>query len=264
MSILNNVKKGLGPIETPSLGSTQQDLFRQAAAAKGEQADTSATGGRVSNLQEQRAAAAAKLQGQQLQTQVDFQAGALQQQERQQEQAIQTASREVSVKETQVKEYFLNKAEEIIQQFEQGKDKLKYAKQEAMAEQAKFLLRLNTEKYTTQLEIMGNRLRLQDQIRFEEELTKSIWDYDRETLEQSLALQSIINAEDRQFQAELAHLKLEQALELGKLESDSANTLAKYQAISTMTTAAVKGGTEIYKERQESKKPKKQEDTTWD
>lgn len=249
MSILNNIKNQQNKTQTGQ--PVQDQLLETAAAAQGTERDIGAASGPLSTLQERRAQKKTQLQQQQLETQTQMAAGALQEKERQQEQAIQTAGRELSVKETQLKEAALNKAEEIIQQFEQAKDKLSYAKQESLAQQAQFLLRLNTDKYTTQLEIMGNRMRLQDQIKFEEELTKTIWEYDRETLEQSLDLQSIINAEDRQFQAALAHLKLEQALELSKLETDSANMQAKYEAYSTITTAAVKGATDIAKEQEE-------------
>ena len=257
MSVLDNVKKGLGPIETPSLGSVQENLFDQASALQGKERSTSAASGRVSNLSVRRAQGKAKLQQQNLETQVQNQAGALQAQEQQQEQQIQTAARGLTVKETQVREAALQKAEEIITAFEQSKDKLSLAKREATVEQAKFLLRLNADKYTTQLEIMGNRMRLQDKVRFEEELTKAVWDYDRQTLERSLDLQSLMRMDKREFEAEMRTMEVELALELAEMGVEADMSRQKYEGLQRSFSGAIEGGVEgykAYKEYEESKK----------
>lgn len=240
-SILENVRRGLETAPArPQLGA-QEQTQQLTRATTGKAVGSGTTPG-LSTQQQQAAAQQTMQQQRQVQLKQQEVSGALAAGEKQIQQEQRQAKREFTQREVQVKEQAYQKLGMLLDDMAKKSDQLGLAKNKAQVEQAGFLLRLNNEKYITRLEVEGRKSRLNDEIRFKEALTQSIFAEERELFKSSLQFQSLVRAEGREFKEELAMLDLDQAMEIAQMKADSANEKAKWEAIGGIITGVTSIG----------------------
>lgn len=253
-SILENVRRGLETAPArPQLGA-QEQTQQLTRATTGKAVGSGTTPG-LSTQQQQAAAQQTMQQQRQVQLKQQEVSGALAAGEKQIQQEQRQAKREFTQREVQVKEQAYQKLGMLLDDMAKKSDQLGLAKNKAQVEQAGFLLRLNNEKYITRLEVEGRKSRLNDEIRFKEALTQSIFAEERELFKSSLQFQSLVRAEGREFKEELAMLDLDQAMEIAQMNADNANEKAKWEAIGGIITGAVSIGASAYGMKMPTKSP---------
>jgi hypothetical protein len=133
---------------------------------------------------------------------------------------------------------FGRRSNSILQQFESGQKRLNNQEDIADLEQLGFEARLQNKQYIDQLQREGDKLRLNQGLNFKEQMAKNIFKDNRELLENELAFKTIVDADDRQFQREIADMDIDYAMEL----ADSAAKAASQRQIVTGIGGAVSGG----------------------
>jgi hypothetical protein len=165
----------------------------------------------LSTQQEQAAQAQAAQGMQPIQQAAQTQQLGQEQQSEQVEQATQiqktdlAQSRQANTMQTQLR------ADQLLQELEQGKGKIDLAKYQSSMEQIGQTLRLGSQKYVDNLQREGTRSRLQDEIQFSEQLAQSIFEDNKTLLEKQLGNKSILAANDREFEIHLANLGIADA-----------------------------------------------------
>lgn len=244
-SILDNVKKGLqsAPATPQQLGA--QDQVTALSRATGGKAVGSGTTPQASQQGVALAAQQTQQQQRQLQRQQQDTAAQLGQAEKVQQQAMQLKTQEMSQRQVQAKEEAYQKLDTMLTDISRKWDQLRLDKNKSQVEQAGFLMRLNSEKYTTRLEIEGRKNRLTEKVAFQEALQRAIFAEERQLFESNLQFKSLLNAEKREFDAQLAEMDLYQALEIADIETQSKNEQAKWSAIGKIVTGATQLGSKM-------------------
>jgi hypothetical protein len=163
-----------------------------------------------------------------------------------QQKQFQQEKRALTQQEIGIKEESYRKVAQLFDGIEQDKTRLGQAKYKAQMEQAGFILRLNTEKYTDKLKIEGRKARLNDGVQFRESLQKAIFSEERDLLNSSMKFRSMMNADERKFREESQMIDVNLALELADVSVKSANERAKMEAIGSIGSTVVSTGDKVY------------------
>jgi hypothetical protein len=206
-----------------------------------------------SNIAEQQAVAStnAQLQNQvapqlALQTaQVDQAARGMEQQRGIQEQEISQARRSEDLQNR-------IKTDELLRNAEQARGSLDFERDRATAEQLSHNLRLQNQQYIDNLQREGAKARLNDGLRFKEELTKSAM-ADNEALARDTRMQeAILKDNDRSFNKKLSQMGVDQAWANMRAEIRDAKSQAMWSAIGGATQAGIQGAG-AYQDAQDKK-----------
>ena len=242
MSLLDKLKENMTqPAQAPQVNQTSR--VRDLLAAKSGKAGAAGTGGpkRVSTAEiaatqaTQAASKALQQQGeigaeQLAQTSADIE------QNRQQQLTQQTQT----LKEQQSQ--FDRQSDNILNQFERGQKSLQNSKDIQDLEQLGFQARLESEQYVNQIQLEGDRLRLDDSIEFKTQLAKEQWDSDIALFKDKIKMREMIDADSRTFLEELSKIDINSALEIAESEAKQANTEDMIQGVSGIASSAVKYG----------------------
>lgn len=222
-TLLDALKKNLGGVGTPAGPATDETgtVRSLLAAKKGIVGGTPSTPRGLSIAE-----AAAKGQTQQqladigqaakLQSTAIEQAAAGQQMEQQQrEQALQGQKEERNLRNR-------IETENVLQQLEQGKEKLSEQERQAGLERATALLRFQNQDYITTLQREGDKARLKDGQNFAEQMARDVMNNNQELLKSRYGQAAIRDISDRQFDKELAQMGITEAIRLAKEESTNA------------------------------------------
>lgn len=128
--------------------------------------------------------------------------------------------------------------QQLLQEFNQSKGQLDQQKDQAKLEQLASNLALKDRKYLDNLQREGKRRRLDNALRFKQELVSSLMGENEQILRKFLGNKSILEANDRDFQRALGRMELDDILSMAKAEAKAAKTQALYSGISTMAGAA--------------------------
>lgn len=140
------------------------------------------------------------------------------------------------------KQQAAQQSEAILNELEREGRKLDLQKDAARLEQIGFNLRMNNKQYIDNLNRSGKTSRLEDAIRFEEELKRAIFDDQIDLLNNDLSFRRLVDADERELARELSTISLQQAMEIASMQAEQINQTAKYNAIGQV----VKGGAQAY------------------
>lgn len=225
-----------------SAPATDQTLLASSLlSAKSGKAAAPSSGPQMSTLQEQMAAGQARAaedavlqEGKQAAVQLGMAA-------EQQEKEVLASKRQLGEQELKVMDDFQRTSESILRDFQRSGQQLDFTKQKARMEQLGVNLRLSNQKYMDELQDNGRRARLDNAVRFKEELTKTIFADETELLNNDLSFRALLRADDRQFQDAMAQMDLDYALQLAAAENKQANQQAMWQGIGGLTQAGIAG-----------------------
>lgn len=144
-----------------------------------------------------------------------------------------------------MQEKFLAKQKEIITGFINEGRKLDLNKDKAKAEQAGFMMRLNTDYYLTDLNDEANRALLQDEIEFKEELARTLFQEELDLFNDDLDFRAMINADEREFGLDVANINIDFALKLAESQAEAAGQRQTWQGFGTLVEAGIKYGPKV-------------------
>jgi hypothetical protein len=119
------------------------------------------------------------------------------------------------------KEDLLTRGEEIMQEWRNQGTSLDLNKKKAQTEQLGFIARLSDDAYVNNLQREGRKSRLQNKLKFQEELQKSIFDDERELFESDISFRQAMKKDSREFSEMMAQQGLDwkQALSVAEMKS---------------------------------------------
>lgn len=249
-TLLERIKQGLGQATTPTApeAGTQTGQLEALLSAK-----AGVSGPRKGLKGQSLTEAAAQQQTQQQLAGISQQAtlGQTAVEQAAQEQAQRQAQQERQIEQQRQEGTLRTKiqTENILQDLEQNRAKLSEDKRQARIEQAGLLLRTQQKDYTDQLRLNGEKSRLQDAIKFNEELAKTIIAENQSLLETGLKNKAALDANDREFQTMLAKMGVTDILNAYKQQSKQAQT----QAVISGITETARTGSELYGQSKQGK-----------
>lgn len=151
------------------------------------------------------------------------------------------AQRELGEQQRQTQNNLLDRASQILTEFEQGSRELDYNKDKAKMEQLGFTMRLSNQQYVDTLQREGKRARLDNALAFKEALQRQVYRDEEDLLANNLDFRKLLAADQRTFENELGQINIDQALAIASAESREANDKAKWSGINDITQGGIKG-----------------------
>lgn len=188
----------------------------------GEQAAVESTNQQLASLQPQ---IAIQQQGEQI-----AQAG-IQQQQKQQEKEIDQA-RKFNTVQTNLR------TQQLLNDLSRDKASLDLDKDRSRLEQTAFLLAMQDKQYTDQLEDIGRRRRLDNDLAFKQEMQEVAFKDYLGLLQDRLGKNDVLAANDREFAKAMNDLSIEDAIRIAELENKYAQTEADFNIGQAASQAA--------------------------
>lgn len=242
-SLISGVAQTQAPM--PQLGETKrlQDLVK---AAQGQQFAKGPAGqATVDTGAEEAALQQTQAQSQQQQLQQQQAALNLQQEEAKQEQAFEQNVITLDEKQINMAIEAQNKASDILTKVSQQKDKLSLARQQSALELATFQARLSNEQYVSQLQIVGKRQRLNNDLTFKREYTRTALGNKYDMFLEDVNFRTQVRALERGQRIEMAKFNIDQAIAMSKLADKEASIQAQYQAVGQGIQATAQGAEKL-------------------
>lgn len=168
-----------------------------------------------------------------------------QEQASQQQRAIQE---EATLQNTQFDEQAIASKEKSQQQvqsllndFVRNQKSLDFNKEKAKMEQLGFHMRLGNDQYVDKLKAEGTKMRLDNEIAFNEALQNSMFSDELDLLKNDLSFRSALSADERQWKEEMANMDLATAQSLADISAMAANSQGYWGGVS----GVVSGGTQV-------------------
>lgn len=155
------------------------------------------------------------------------------------------------------------KTDELLQNAEQARGNLDLERDRATAEQISHNLRLQNKQYTDNLQREGARARLDDSLRFKEELTRSALADNEALARDSKIQQAMLNDSDRQFDKRLAQMGVDESWAIVRSDMRAAKEEAKWGAIGALGGAGIQAaGAKMQKDSDTEYNNKTQQNST--
>lgn len=250
MALLDSLRERLQAQPTPTpAGSGVETVRKLIQAGTGKQAAPT-TAPRQSNLQELREEAATRAGQRQLNLAGQIQSEQLAQREADITQRAQQADVQFQESFKDIQNNLVQKTNQLLNQFESGQKTLDIQKNISEIEQLGFNLRLQNAQYLNQLQTAGQVARLDNELEFKKQLAQNVFRDNQQLLINDLAFQRIIEADDREFAAELAAMNTDYALEVAANALKSQNIQTTAAGAGSIVSGAIspielKDGTKI-------------------
>lgn len=245
MTALQRIQQSLAQKAQPQqatgiLGQTEAvEKISRAASGK---ALTSGVGPSRSRQTEKQVASQVEQGQRALQEQIQAEAVGQAQQTRAIQEQAKFENKLLSQQQLDMQDKFIVKQQEILSSFVRSGREIDLNKEKAKAEQLGFMMRLNTDYYLTDLNDEANRAMLQDDIEFQEELARTLFNEELDLFRDDLDFRSMINADEREFELDIANINIDFALKMAESSAEQANQQMMWQGFGT----AVEGGLSAY------------------
>jgi len=135
---------------------------------------------------------------------------------------------------------FDRQANTLLDNFIRDNKVLETSKDIQNIEQVGAGLRLNNKKYIDNLQMEGQKSRLDDKLEFKAKLAQDIFADSEDLLMSQYSFDTIMKADDREFAEEIGKIDAAAALDMASKEIDAANAQAKWGAVAGAVDAGVK------------------------
>lgn len=229
-NLLETIQQNRQSLASQQLGVSDQTQQLQGllGAKSGTAAASSDTG--ISNLGEQAAASTANQQ----QAQLGQQAQAQTQTENTQQAGIQqeTANQLASISQARKFDTLQNRVQtqSILTNLSQQRGDLSDQKNQAALELVAFNLSMQDKKYVDTIQNIGTRQRLNNEVNFKAAQQQIAFGSALSLLQQRLGQNDILSASDRQFQAAMSKLSIEDAVKIANITMAGAHSAADLNA----------------------------------
>lgn len=174
------------------------------------------------------------------------------------EQQTEQAAREAAITGQQAEARLQGriKTENVLQELERGRAELSEDRRQSSLEQAGALLRLQNKKYIDDLQREGDRARLQDSVRFNEELARAISAENQAMLGDWFKTKAMLDANQRDFEKRMEQMSAADVLAALRDEARFGQTQATIGGISE----TAKAGLSAFQEKKAADKERKEEE----
>lgn len=243
MSLLDKIKQQMqAPVQQPANLGDQTGTVRKLLQAKTGKAMQPATGPRQSSIKEKLAEQQTQLASKDLQQKGQIQAAQIGEREADIEQRALQQEQNYQQNMRKIQDDFKRNSNSILNQFESGMKRLDNSRDIADLEQLAFASRLSNDKYIDKLQSEGQRMRLDDATEFKKQLTRSIIKDNQALMRNTVAFNTVMDANDREFQRAMAEMDIDYAIQIGDDEIRQAATQQKFEGLGTL----VKGASDYY------------------
>jgi hypothetical protein len=243
MTLLNKLKEQLqAPTSQPTNLGGQTDTVRGLLQAKSGKEVQSSGAPRQSSIKEKMAEQQTRQAGQQLQQAGQIQAAQLEEREADigQREVIQEQQFQENLKNIQAN--FDQRSNSILQQFESGQKRLDNSRDLEELEQVGFEARLQNKQYIDQLTSEGDKKRLDNSLVFKQEMARNVLKDNQDLLTNDLAFKAITEADDRQFQREIADMDINYAMDIANNAAKSASQRQTIEGVGGLVSAGIEYG----------------------
>ena len=133
---------------------------------------------------------------------------------------------------------------EILNNLKREKGNLDQKQYESQLDQVAQDVRLNTKRYVDNLQREGSRARLNDELSFKEELTKSQFGDSSALLKKQLGNKSVLDASDREYNEALAKMGVSDAYDIFNKELAAQKQGMMWSAVGGLAQAGIGAGTQ--------------------
>lgn len=201
-----------------------------------------------SSLGEQQAVAETNQSLQGVRNQASIQQAGLEQQQAAEQQ--QTQLQKADIRQQNKFDTIQNKlkTDSLLSELERNKGKLDTARYQSSMEQLGANLRLQNTQYIDNLEREGARARLDDDVKFKEEMARATFGDQQDLLQKALGNKSVLDANEREFQKSMAQMGLDDSYAMFRAQQRNEAQRALYSGIGAITTAGI-GAYGTFKDR---------------
>lgn len=225
---------------TPASAIDQTSLIAGLAAAKSGKAAPSGTSApRASSIGEEQQQAANQVSLQQQVQQGQVQAQGMQQAAEQEDLQSKLEGRALDERSLEVRDQFTRQSEAIIRDFARNSQNLDLNRKKARAEQLGFNLRLGNQKYLDDLEDNGRRARLDDAVRFREEVQRSVFTDEQDLFQNDLQFRALMRADERTFADQMAAMDIDYALQIAETDAKAANQKMMWDGVGSIVQGGI-------------------------
>lgn len=237
-TLMDIVQQNISAATKPAGTTDETQRARNLFAARGGRAvapTQSAISGQAEQGANEQTGQALGALGQQVQLQ---QTGMVQQQQQTQQQGQQQQAQIQQQKQGQQQQARLQ-SQQILGDLERNRGQLNLDKDKAQLEQLGHVLAMQDKRYVAELQNVGRKQRLDSDLGFREELTRSVLGSNTDLLKRQLNGQSILNADRRAFTNEMSKMNMATALEIANNEMRDAARAGQYSAATSVATAGI-------------------------
>ena len=150
------------------------------------------------------------------------------------------ADRQLNLQKINLKSEFARKTQGLLDNFQaQGLD-LTIKENQARVEQVGVMLRLQNQEYIQQLKLEGQKLRLNNDLKFKEALQRDIFSAHTDQLEGDYRFKKLLDADDREFTIEASKISLEDAIAFAERELSAQATGQIFSGISNIVVGGLR------------------------
>lgn len=154
--------------------------------------------------------------------------------------AAETGARaDLALRQKQLQQSNSIQKQQLLADLSRDRASLDLDRDKAKLEQLAFTMRMGDQKYLDQLEMEGQRKRLDNDLNFKEEMQKSIMGSNDELLKKSLGNTNIMAANDRDYAKALSAMDINAALEMARNEAKDAKAAAMISGVGGLATAGI-------------------------
>jgi len=159
-----------------------------------------------------------------------------------QEQAADIQQKGLETQSKEIESTFKNQSDALLQDLERSGKKLDAAENREKVEQLAFNYRLQQEDYLNQLQTLGARERLDNDLEFKEALMLRVWEGETTLLQNDQDFRRMLNADQREFQRKLGKMDINYAMDIARSMASTQN----YQTIGAGVGTIIGAGAKLY------------------
>lgn len=224
-----------GTDQTSLVSSLAQAKTGKAAPANGSSVP------RASALGEEQAQSQTTSALDSLRQQGQLQSQQIGQAEEKQDTAAKLEGRQLDQRELEIADQYSRQTDQILADYQRNREKLDVTRNKARAEQLGFNLRLGNQKYMDDLKDAGRRGRLDNSLRFRDEINRTVFRDEQDMFTDDLAFHSLMRADQRTFTEQMASMDIDYALKLAETDNKQANQSMMWSGVGGLTQAGIQG-----------------------
>lgn len=240
MSLADTLNRAMAAKNQPTTPAPDQTArTAELLRAKSGKAVGPTSGPKISALGEEQATAAGRADLSQVMKQGQVAAENVAMREEDQARREELSRRELELTRKEINQNFDQKRAAVETELKKAVRENDVRRAERAAQQVGFEARLNSDKYIHQLQLNGDRARLDNELAFDEALRSDIFGEYNDLFRQGILNNEMLGADAREFQMQIARIDLESAMAIAATEAKAANMQAQYGAISRIVDAGV-------------------------
>ena len=239
-TLLETIQGNLtGQAQPDAQTQDQTGQVQRLLRGKSGQAVTPGSGPKQSSIKERMAHQQTQLGQKQIQQQGRVQAAGLGEQAADIQQRQKQQKQSFSQNRNLMQDKFDRQAFSLLNQVQRGRDRLDTQKKVSALEQIGFLTRLRNDQYVHQIQMEGDKSRLDSDIQYKRQALQDAMKDQLDLFQSDQQFQRMVNQTTRQFAQDIANIDINHALQVGENAIKAANQRMTYQGAGDLLSAGL-------------------------